>query len=324
MKTIKQIISDADPRLKGVLVIMIAYVMVMATTITSGATQEIKGYKETIEIQYQDGSQEAKDYLVRQDTVKNVLKELDVNLGTKDTVNKDMAYIVQSKDLLQVNRISEEEVEEIQYVHFLCHSHRPHPQRHAPGGQHAPRHGRRLYAHRPQQGQRGQINNKVKVTYENGKIVKKELLSSEVVTEKTDTIIAHGTIQPGAYFTGKLTTYGGDCAGGNGTSSSGISLSPTTGVKGSHSAKLSYKGGSYYCLAADPSIPFGTIIKITNHNLGIESTAYGIVVDRGGAIKKNHIDIFNGTEAGKYFKGGTSNNTQFEIVSVGSGKNFWK
>ena len=110
------------------------------------------------------------------------------------------------------------------------------------------------------------------------------------VTEKTDTIIAHGTIQPGAYFTGKLTTYGGDCAGGNGTSSSGISLSPTTGVKGSHSAKLSYNGGSYYCLAADPSIPFGTIIKITNHNLGIESTAYGIVVDRGGAIKKNHIE----------------------------------
>ena len=40
MKTIKQIISDADPRLKGVLMIMIVYVMVMATTVTSGATQE--------------------------------------------------------------------------------------------------------------------------------------------------------------------------------------------------------------------------------------------------------------------------------------------
>ena len=309
MKTIKQIISDADPRLKGVLVIMIVYVMVMATTVTSGATQEIKGYKETIEIQYQDGSQEAKDYLVRQDTVKNVLKELDVNLGTKDTVNKDMAYIVQSKDLLQVNRISEEEVEEIQYV----------------DSQTIETTGLHLFTTEVvQQGQQGQINNKVKVTYENGKIVKKELLSSEIVTEKTDTIIAHGTVQPGAYFTGKLTTYGGDCAGGNGTSSSGISLSPTTGVKGSNSAKLSYNGGSYYCLAADPSIPFGTIIKITNHNLGIESTAYGIVVDRGGAIKKNHIDIFNGTEAGKYFRGGSSSNTQFEIVSVGSGKNFWK
>ena len=202
MKTIKQIISDADPRLKGVLMIMIVYVMVMATTVTSGATQEIKGYKETIEIQYQDGSQEAKDYLVRQDTVKNVLKELDVNLGTKDTVNKDMAYIVQSKDLLQVNRISEEEVEEIQYV----------------DSQTIETTGLHLFTTEVvQQGQRGQIKNKVKVTYENGKIVKKELLSSEVVTEKTDTIIAHGTIQPGAYFTGKLTTYGGDCAGGNGT-----------------------------------------------------------------------------------------------------------
>lgn len=309
MKTIKQIISDADPRLKGVLVIMIAYVMVMATTITSGATQEIKGYKETIEIQYQDGAQEAKDYLVRQDSVKNVLKELDVTLGNKDTVNKDMSYIVQSKDLLQVNRISEEEVEEVQYV----------------DSQTIETTGLHLFTTEVvQQGQQGQINNKVKVTYENGKIVKKELLSSEIVTEKTDTIIAHGTVQPGAYFTGKLTTYGGDCAGGNGTSSSGISLSPTTGVKGSNSAKLSYNGGSYYCLAADPSIPFGTIIKITNHNLGIESTAYGIVVDRGGAIKKNHIDIFNGTEAGKYFRGGSSSNTQFEIVSVGSGKNFWK
>lgn len=309
MKTIKQIISDADPRLKGVLVIMVVYVMVMATTVTSGATQEIKGYKETIEIQYQDGGQETKDYLVRQDTVKNVLKELDVSLNAKDTVNKDMSYIVQSKDLLQVNRINEEEVEEMQYI----------------SSQTIETTGLHLFTTEVvQTGQQGQIKNKVKVTYENGKIVKKELLSSEVVTEKTDTIIAHGTVQPGAYFTGKLTTYGGDCAGGNGTSSSGISLSPTTGVKGSNSAKLSYNGGSYYCLAADPSIPFGTIIKITNHNLGIESTAYGIVVDRGGAIKKNHIDIFNGTEAGKYFRGGSSSNTQFEIVSVGSGKNFWK
>ena len=160
MKTIKQIISDADPRLKGVLVIMIVYVMVMATTVTSGATQEIKGYKETIEIQYQDGGQETKDYLVRQDTVKNVLKELDVTLGNKDTVNKDMSYIVQSKDLLQVNRISEEEVEEVQYV----------------DSQTIETTGLHLFTTEVvQQGQQGQIKNKVKVTYENGKIVKKEL-----------------------------------------------------------------------------------------------------------------------------------------------------
>lgn len=309
MKKINKIIKDADPRSKGLMIIMIVYLMVMATTITSGATNQIENYQETVEIQFKDGDSDAKDYLVRQDTVKGVLNELDVTLNEKDTVNRDMGYIVQSKDLLQVNRIKEEEIEEIQTIQ----------------SQTIRTSGLHLFATEViQQGQNGEVKNQVRVTYENNKVVKKELLASQVTVEKTDTIVANGTVQPGAYFTGKLTTYGGDCKGGNGKSSSGISLSPTSGVQGSHSAKLYYRGQSYYCLAADPSIPFGTIIKITNHNYSIESTAYGIVVDRGGAIKKNHIDIFNGTEAGKYFRGSTSKNVRFEIVSVGSGKNFWK
>ena len=308
MKKIKQAMKDSNPRSKGLVIIMIVYLMVMATTMTSGATNQIDNYQETVEIQYKDGASEVKDYLVRQDTVKNVLDELDVTLNKKDTVNRDMAYIIQSKDLLQVNRITEEEVEEIQSI----------------PSQTVRTNGLHLFTTEVvQQGQNGEVKNKVRVTYENGKAVRKELLSSQVIQEKTDTIVATGTVMPGAYFTGKLTTYGGDCAGGHGKSASGISLSPTTGVQGNHSAKLYYKGQSYYCLAADPSIPFGTIIKISNHNYSIESTAYGIVVDRGGAIKKNHIDIFNGTEAGKYFRGGTSKNVRFEIVSVGSGKNFW-
>lgn len=309
MKKINKIIKGADPRSKGLMIIMIVYLMVMATTITSGATNQIENYQETVEIQFKDGDSDAKDYLVRQDTVKGVLNELDVTLNEKDTVNRDMGYIVQSKDLLQVNRIKEEEIEEIQTIQ----------------SQTIRTSGLHLFATEViQQGQNGEVKNQVRVTYENNKVVKKELLASQVTVEKTDTIVANGTVQPGAYFTGKLTTYGGDCKGGNGKSSSGISLSPTSGVQGSHSAKLYYRGQSYYCLAADPSIPFGTIIKITNHNYSIESTAYGIVVDRGGAIKKNHIDIFNGTEAGKYFKGGTTSNVRFEIVSVGSGKNFWR
>lgn len=309
MSKITKCIKDADPRLKGLMIIMVVYVMVMITMITAGATNKIDNYQETVAIHYKDGDSETKDYLVRQDTVKNVLDELDVTLNEKDTVNKDLQYIVQSDDLLQVNRIKETEIEEIQTVQ----------------SQTVHTSGLHLFATEVvQNGQNGQVVNKLKVTYENNKIVKKELLSSQVTQEKTDTIIATGAVQPGAYFTGKLTTYGGDCKGGNGTSASGISLSPSSGVQGSHSAKLNYNGNSYYCLAADPSIPFGTIIKITNHNYSIESTAYGIVVDRGGAIKNNHIDIFNGTEAGKYFSGSTTKDVRFEIVSVGSGKNFWR
>lgn len=309
MNKITKCIKDADPRLKGLMIIMVVYMMVMITMITAGATNKIENYQETVAIHYQDGDSEIKDYLVRQDTVKNVLDELDVTLNEKDTVNKELTYIVQSDDLLQVNRIKEAEIEEIQTV--------PSQTVHTTG--------LHLFTSEViQNGQDGQVVNKLKVTYENNKLVRKELLSSQVTKEKTDTIIATGALQPGAYFTGKLTTYGGDCKGGNGTSASGISLSPTSGVQGSNSPKLYYNGNSYYCLAADPSIPFGTIIKITNHNYSIESTAYGIVVDRGGAIKKNHIDIFNGTEAGKYFRGSTTSNVRFEIVSVGSGKNFWR
>lgn len=309
MKKLKQAIIKADPRLKGLLIVMIAYIGIMITTITSGATTQIDDYQETITVSVQDGGQEEKDYLVRQDVVSDVLKELNIQLGQKDSINQDMNYVVQNHDQLLITRILEEDIEQVETVQSNT----------------IYTTGLHLFSTDvTQQGQNGEVKNTYKVTYQNGKEVSKELIASEVLTPVSDTVIETGTVQPGAYFSGKLTTYGGDCAGGNGTSSSGISLSPKTGVQGSNSAKLTINGQSYYCLAADPSIPFGTVIEITNHNLGIESTAYGIVVDRGGAITKNHIDIFNGTEAGKYFKGGMSKDAQFRIISVGSGKNFWK
>ena len=106
-----------------------------------------------------------------------------------------------------------------------------------------------------QQGQNGQVKNTYRVTYENGNEVGRELIGSQVVSQATDTIIETGAVQEGAFFTGRLTTYGGDCAGGNGTSSTGIKLSPISGVQGSNSPKLTYNGRSYYCLAADPCTP---------------------------------------------------------------------
>ena len=226
-----------------------------------------------------------------------------------DLLNQDLNYVVNDGDLIQITRINEANIDEVNTI----------------ASNTVNTSGLELFTTKvTQQGQEGKVKNTYRVTYHNGKESKRELVNSEVIIPASDTIIETGKVQPGAYFTGKLTTYGGDCVGGNGTSSTGIKLSPITGVQGSNSPKLTYNGRSYYCLAADPSIPFGTIIEITNHNLSIESTAYGIVVDRGGAIKGNKIDIFNGTEAGKYFTGGTSNNTQFKIVSVGNGKNFWK
>lgn len=309
MKKIKEAIIKTDPRMKGILVVMIAYIGIVATTLNAGATNQIDNYVETIDVKVQDGNEAQKDYLIRQAAVATVLDDLKISLNPQDTLNYDMNYVLNNGDLVQITRINEANVDEVDTITSNTVN----------------TSGLELFTTKvTQQGQNGQIKNTYRVTYQNGKEVSKELIGSTVIVPATDTIIETGTVQPGAYFTGRLTTYGGDCAGGNGTSSTGIKLSPITGVQGSNSPKLTYNGRSYYCLAADPSIPFGTIIEISNHNLSIEPIAYGIVVDRGGAIKGNKIDIFNGTEAGKYFTGGTSKNTQFKIISVGSGKNFWK
>lgn len=309
MKKIKEAIINADPRMKGLIVVMIAYIGIVATTLNTDATNQIDNYVETIDIKVQDGNENKKDYLIRQAAVSNVLDDLKITVNPQDILNLDLNYMVNDGDLIQITRVNQADIEEMVAVNSNTVNAA----------------GLELFTTKvTQQGQDGQVKNTYRVTYENGNEVGRELIGSEVVTQAMDTIVETGTVQEGAFFTGKLTTYGGDCAGGNGTSSTGIKLSPISGVQGSNSAKLTYNGRSYYCLAADPSIPFGTIIEISNHNLSIESTAYGIVVDRGGAIRGNVIDIFNGTEAGKYFRGGTSKNTQFKIVSVGSGRNFWK
>lgn len=309
MNKIKEAVIKADPRMKGLVVVMIAYIGIMFAVFNVGATDQIDNYVETIDVTVEDGNTGQKGYLVRQNSVSDVLDELGIVVNPQDIVNLDLNYVVNDGDLIQIIRVNEANIEEVVAVKSNTINTT----------------GLELFTTKvAQQGQDGQVKNTYRVTYQNGNEVSRQLIGSEVISPATDTIIETGTLQEGAYFTGRLTTYGGDCAGGNGTSSSGIKLSPISGVQGSNSAKLTYNGRSYYCLAADPSIPFGTIIEISNHNLSIESTAYGIVVDRGGAIKGNKIDIFNGTEAGKYFSGGTSNNTQFKIISVGSGKNFWK
>lgn len=309
MNKIKEAVIKADPRMKGLVVVMIAYIGIMFAVFNVGATDQIDNYVETIDVTVEDGNTGQKGYLVRQNSVSDVLDELGIVVNPQDIVNLDLNYVVNDGDLIQITRVNEANIEEVVAVKSNTINTT----------------GLELFTTKvAQQGQDGQVKNTYRVTYQNGNEVSRQLIGSAVISPATDTIIETGTLQEGAYFTGRLTTYGGDCAGGNGTSSSGIKLSPISGVQGSNSAKLTYNGRSYYCLAADPSIPFGTIIEISNHNLSIESTAYGIVVDRGGAIKGNKIDIFNGTEAGKYFSGGTSNNTQFKIISVGSGKNFWK
>ena len=108
-------------------------------------------------------------------------------------------------------------------------------------------------------------------------------------------------------FSPKITTYGVDCYGcggesGRGGTSLGVALDLTLGVQmpdGSWQPGIRY--GNYYIVAADPSIPLCSILKISDHGLsgsGItpDQPYYAIVLDRGGAIQGNHIDLYIGSE----------------------------
>jgi len=311
LKKAKEVIVSADSRTKGILAVACIYLVVMFATVTTGAVNQITDFVPTVDIKLKDGVAEDKNYLVKQDTVGNVLNELSVELNKGDTVNKDLDSIVQQNDYLKIVRMETKTITQIEDIPFKTVTK-------GSGG---------WTKSVVQEGKNGKIRRTYLVTYANKKETTKKVIKEEIIKKPVDKIIKHGGIKEGTTFTGRLTTYGGDCNGCGGRASSGVKLSPTSGVNNSDSPFLTYKGKKYYCLAADRSIPFGTVIKITNHNLNTDSTIYGIVVDRGGAIKGNKVDIFKGSERSgkKYFSGGTSRNTRFEIVSLGSGRaHFWK
>lgn len=311
LKKAKEVVVSANSRTKGILAVACVYVVVMLATVSTGAVNRIMDYIPTVDISVRDGVQDQKDYLVKQDTVGNVLDELSIELNKGDSVNKDLDELVQQNDLLKITRVETATVTKEEKIPFKTVTK-------GSGG---------WSSTVVQEGKTGIIKKTYLVTYANKKEMSKKVIKEEVVKEPVDKIIQKNGIAKGTTFTGRLTTYGGDCNGCGGSSSSGVKLSPKTGVNNSNSPYLTYRGKKYYCLAADRSIPFGTVIKISNHNLSTNSTIYGIVVDRGGAIKGNKVDIFKGSEKGgkKYFSGGTSYNTKFEIVSIGSGRaNFWR
>lgn len=309
-KKAKEVIASANSRTKSILAMACVYVIVLIATVSTGAVNQVVDFIPTVDIKLQDGVQEEKSYLVKQDTVTNVLNELSVELGKDDTLNKDKDYVVQQDDLIEITRVETRTMSEVEDIPYETVEE-----------------GNGSWTRTVvQEGKNGKVKKTYLITYANGKETNRKVIKEEIIEEAVNKVIRHGGISDGTTFTGRLTTYGGDCNGCGGTSSSGLKLSPSTGVNDSNSPYLTYNGTRYYCLAADRSIPFGTIMKISNHNLNTEGTIYGIVVDRGGSITGNKVDIFNGSEHGqKYFGGSTSSNTQFEIVSVGSGRAyFWR
>lgn len=91
-------------------------------------------------------------------------------------------------------------------------------------------------------------------------------------------------------FNGTITGYGPDCTGCSGV----VACYPNPNVKDN----IYYEDKDYgkiRILAADYSIPCGSIIKISNYKF-INNDFYGIVLDRGSAIVGLTMDLLHESE----------------------------
>jgi 3D (Asp-Asp-Asp) domain-containing protein len=136
------------------------------------------------------------------------------------------------------------------------------------------------------EGKDGLVSKKYEVVKENGKEVKRELLSEKVVNKKQDKVITVGTrttvaqasrgVTNVSSSSGKeiyvsSTAYTASCKGCSGVTSTGVDLKSNPGAK---------------IIAVDPSvIPMGSKVYV-------EGYGYAVAADKGGAIKGNRIDVF--------------------------------
>ncbi len=294
---------DLKTRILGLLACF--YVIILISFQQVEAVQELKDYEPAISIEVKDGKKKAVKYLVKSTSLENVLNDLNIKLGEEDSINLKMDTEIEEGAKINITRVTYEEErvkETIAYEIEYVDSTDPN-----------------LFGTRVKsEGQEGIKEVIYKKRLINGKEVKREKIGSEVTKEPVAAVVERGTVGTGVTFTGRLTRYGADCVGCGNRTAAGLYVT-TNGVENSGKVTMSYNGGEYYVLAADGSIPFGSILKVSNHGFSIPDPFYGIVLDRGGAITGTNVDVFCGGESASFFSGGTSYSTQFEIVALGNG-----
>nr|WP_325048970.1 ubiquitin-like domain-containing protein [Peribacillus saganii] len=138
------------------------------------------------------------------------------------------------------------------------------------------------------EGQKGLTSKQYEVIKENGKEVKRTLLSEKTVRAKKDKVIAVGSKQliaqvsrggsdkespsgSGREFYVSSTAYTANCNGCSGVTATGLNLRSNPGAK---------------VIAVDPRvIPLGSKVYV-------EGYGYAIAADTGGAIRGHKIDVF--------------------------------
>ena len=123
------------------------------------------------------------------------------------------------------------------------------------------------------------------------RIVKQNNSSTKIVTNVGD--IRSNGMNGKIKFTGTLTGYGPDCEGCGGH----VACRPNQDVRNGNIYYNDSKYGKIRILAADYSIPCGSIIHIENYKFAENNEFIGIVLDRGSAIVGLTMDLLYPSEA---------------------------
>ena len=123
------------------------------------------------------------------------------------------------------------------------------------------------------------------------RIVKQNIISTKIVTNVGDIRSngGNGKIK----FVGTLTGYGPDCPGCGGH----VACKPNPDVRNGNIYYNDKEYGKIRILAADYSIPCGSIVHIENYKFADNKELTGIVLDRGSAIVGLTMDLLYPNEA---------------------------
>lgn len=140
------------------------------------------------------------------------------------------------------------------------------------------------------EGRNGRVSTQYEVIKENGKEVKRNVISETIMQEKRNQVVAVGTKPTGAQAINvnissgreiyvSSTAYTASCNGCSGVTATGLNL------KNNPNAKV---------IAVDPSIiPLGSKVYV-------EGYGYAVAADKGGAIKGHKIDVFFSSTSDAY------------------------
>lgn len=265
----------------------------------------LENYRATDAVLINDGATSIVSYDIHKSTVENALKDLHITLNEEDSLNLELSHELQNGDVIEITRVTyEEERKQVSVPFETVYAESKDPT---------------LVGNKIVElgtpGIKDIIYNVKKI---NGEKVSSETIGEEITTEPIHRTLEVGTITTGEIYSGRITSYGADCIGCGTRTAAGLYVT-TTGVKNEPTATLTFNGGEYYVLAADRQFPFGTILKVYNHSYDIPDPFYGIVLDRGGAVKGTKLDLYSGSQRTPLF-GGHGGMMEFEVIAYGDGR----